>query len=201
MLIKVCGITTLEDARWALSCGANALGFNFYPPSPRYIEAVQAARILEELPGSFLGVGVYVGNPRTDPPAGIDAIQLHGVQHEKQIASFGRRVLAATELESVSHFPNLEIVIDHSWGKGVRADWKALAGLNRPFILSGGLTPENVASAIRLLSPSGVDVCSGVESTPGRKSPVLVERFVQAALGAARETIPHRRGTDHATNG
>ena len=187
MLIKVCGITTLEDARWALDCGATALGFNFHRPSPRYIDPQEAQRILGELSGPFLGVGVYVGSPREVPPAGIDAIQVHGLDHENQIASFGRRVVAATELESESHFPTVEILIDHSWGTGVRADWKALAGLKRPFILSGGLTAENVGQAVRLLSPVGVDVCSGVESTPGRKDPARVRNFAREALAAAAE--------------
>ena len=197
MIVKVCGVTTLEDARRCVQWGANALGFNFYLLSPRYIQPESALRIVEQLPEDVLSVGILVLDParserqRPDFPVSpqhcwpdfrlaTKAVQLYGLDAESQIPETDQRTLVATTLETLPRFPNCEVVIDSSWGTGRREDWEALAQLKRPFILSGGLTPENVGEAIRRLQPAGVDVCSGVESSPGKKDAGRLKAFLEA---------------------
>ncbi len=185
MLIKICGITNWEDARRAVEWGADALGFNFHPPSPRFIEPSQANLILRRLGGSVLTVAVKVGAEIGDV-GHCRAVQIHGLKHAGEVPISDRKLFIAVQPELVDQFPGMDIVIDGSWGTGKKADWKALASIRRPYILSGGLTPDNVAEAIRLLRPMGVDVCSGVESEPGKKDPIKLGRFIQAALEASR---------------
>jgi phosphoribosylanthranilate isomerase len=190
-LSKVCGITNLEDALLSARAGANALGFNFFPKSPRFIEPTDAADIISELPGEVLAVAVIVldkgvgpgaaarGLARDISLAGVDAVQIHGVRSERGIPELGVRTFVATSAEEACQFPHFEIVIDTSWGTGTQADWEQIAALlDRPFILSGGLTPDSVLTALAKLSPAGVDVCSGVESRPGKKDPRKLQRFL-----------------------
>jgi phosphoribosylanthranilate isomerase len=187
-LIKVCGITLLEDAVLSVEAGANALGFNFYPKSPRFIEPLTVAQIVGGLPKEVLRVGIFVDEPgfreetcnlREIIQAGVDAIQIHGVKSEAELPNFGMRTIVATSPETANRFPHHEIVIDTSWGSGVLADWKLICDLlDRPYILSGGLTPENIGDALRILEPAGVDVCSGVEATPGKKDPEKLLNFL-----------------------
>lgn len=188
MLVKICGVTTLEDAQLALQYGADAIGFVFHPPSPRYIETSEATRIIRALSRPCLKVGVFVGFPPQAPPQEIDILQLHGLDRESTPVDFGRRVWMVVEPENADWFPDQEVVVDSSWGRGVKTDWTALRSLRRPFILSGGLTPGNVQEAIETLHPVGVDVSSGVESSPGRKAPEKVRAFLQAAREAERRT-------------
>ncbi len=194
MIIKVCGITTLEDADLAVELGATALGFNFYPPSPRFIEPRHAEALLAEIPSTVLKVGVYVGNPHLPPPP-LRAVQLHGFSHQDEIRSQGHRIIVATSAGNAAGFPDYEIIIDTSWGSGKLADWGELEALGRPFILSGGLTPDNVADAILKLNPAGVDVCSGIESRPGRKDPKKMRRFMEAVREGIEEL--EERGRNH----
>ncbi len=200
-LVKVCGITSEKDAFLSIDCGANALGFNFYPPSPRYLDPQQAAKIIEGLPDHILVAAVMVVGKATkeeikDQVEGlekeigersgripIDVFQLHGLESESQIPLGFDRVLVATAPSDADRFPRQEVLIDTSWGTGTRADWNRVQQLKRSFILSGGLTPENVSEAVRLLSPAGVDVCSGVESEWGVKDPVRLRRFIEEARG------------------
>ncbi|MDA2923248.1 phosphoribosylanthranilate isomerase [Acidobacteria bacterium AH-259-L09] len=220
-LIKVCGITNLDDAFRSIDSGANALGFNFYPKSPRYIDPVKAEKITQDLPNHVLTVAVMVvrsgeigrgeptarlnrtfgarprfGRPTgpplqsrrlapTNSPSPFGAFQLHGLQSASEIPDMDKRIFIATSPTSASRFPNHEILIDISWGTGKKADWGEVAKLRRPFILSGGLTAENVAEAIELLHPAGVDVCSGVERSPGVKDATKLKRFVENVRGAA----------------
>ena len=114
----------------------------------------------------------------------LGAFQLHGLEAESQVPAFEKTCYVATSVDRAQAFPNNAIIIDSSWGTGEKADWERLRGLDRPFILSGGLTPENVSSAIRLLDPAGVDVCSGVESSPGVKDWAKVEVFLESVHGA-----------------
>jgi len=188
MIVKICGITCLDDALRAVEVGANAIGFNFYPPSPRYIQAERAAKIIEGINGAgVLTVAVVVvaessgpritridadkrgffENPRLSAfirggalaiPDSIGAVQLHGVESPADLPDFRRRLLVAVSADTASRFPDSEIIIDSSWGTGRVDDWTALAGLNRPYILSGGLNPDNVGRAIEVLHPAGVDV-------------------------------------------
>lgn len=186
-MIKVCGITNLDDATLSLQGGANALGFNFYPESPRFIEPEQAARIIGKLPQETLTVAIVVSQTSSRDggikkkrkgdrdfkelvETGVGAIQIHGVSGEMEIPDLGLRTLVATSPERADQFPHFEIIIDTSWGSGTKADWERIRELlNRSYILSGGLTPENVGKALRMLEPAGVDVCSGVEAAPGKK--------------------------------
>ena len=204
MIVKVWCITNLEDARLCVAWGANALGFNFYVRSPRYIRPEKVARITEHLPSDILSVGILVRKsaqpdrdgcyfrvneflcwPRDRLP--VQAVQLYGLNSESEIPSTDQRTLVATSFEKVNVFGHQEIVIDSSWGTGKQEDWEALRALQKPFILSGGLNPENVIQAIRLLRPAGVDVCSGVELTPGRKDPTLLETFLKAVRSATSD--------------
>ncbi len=200
-LVKVCGLTSAKDAFLSIDYGANALGFNFYPPSPRYLDPRQAAKIIDGLPDHILVVAVMVVGKATNEAikdqveglekeiaeisgrSPIDVFQLHGLESESQIPLGFDRVLVATDPSDADRFPKQEILIDTSWGTGARADWNRVQQLKRSFILSGGLTPENVSEAVRLLRPAGVDVCSGVESELGVKDPVRLRRFVEEARG------------------
>jgi len=193
-MIKVCGITNLEDALLSAEAGANALGFNFYPKSPRFIKPAEAADIIRKLPEKVLSVGIVVTgcgaekDPGTTSPfrylneAKIAAVQIHGAHSAHEIPELGLRTLIATSPERVSEFPNYEIVVDTSWGSGRPADWDLILSLlDRPYVLSGGLTPQNLEEALKKLRPSGVDVCSGVEQFPGKKDPVELRAFLSIA--------------------
>jgi phosphoribosylanthranilate isomerase len=188
MFVKICGITNLVDAEKSVELGASALGFNFYPQSPRFIELQDAARIIAALKKKVLTVGVTVGKANAEQARVVDALQLHGLESESEIQSHGSRVFVATSPDKLDRFPSWDIVIDVSWGTGQVADWDALLRLQRPFILSGGLHPGNVREAILKLHPAGVDVCSGVESAPGKKDETKLERFMAAVREAELES-------------
>lgn len=183
-LLKVCGVTSIEDALSSVRYGANAVGFNFYPRSPRFIEPGKAEQIAARLPEGVLKVGVFVKGAGPAPPDFIDAVQLHGYACVSELPSLRKRIIVAVSPEMASRFPDHEIIIDTSWGSGRQADWSQLRELGRPFILSGGLTSENVAEAIHSLSPAGVDVCSGVERFPGKKDETRLRAFLEAASTA-----------------
>ena len=177
MIIKVCGITNLEDALRSIECGANALGFNFYPKSPRFIDPDRAERIIDKLPKHILIVGVFVINALPSIAEGQwSTVQLHGLSSESEIPLTDKCILVATSPSDVVRFPNHKIIIDTSWGTGKKVLWDTLRAVERPFILSGGLTPDNV------LDPAGVDVCSGVEISPQKKDPTKLRAFVDAAV-------------------
>ena len=194
-LIKICGITNQEDALASIEYGANALGFNFYRPSSRYTEPREVQSILEQLPEQVLKVAVVVvssgdvHNTIEDISSRapfIDAFQLHGLKSESESPSVERRLYIATSPGEADSFTNFEVLIDTSWGRGRKADWEKLAHLKQPYILSGGLDPENVAEAIQFLRPDGVDVCSGVEQTPGIKDAGKLRRFIEQARRVSR---------------
>jgi phosphoribosylanthranilate isomerase len=193
--LKVCGVTSLEDARASVDCGAEYLGFNFYPKSPRYISPAAARAVIERLPDDVVSVGVFVNEPR---PEDVDEIlrvsgarmaQLHGDESPDYCASLGaERVIKALRVgddfdaRRVLDYPASAILLDAFdaklyGGTGKTANWvvaREAARLTRIF-LAGGLSPENIAEAIRAVEPFGVDVNSGVESAPGRKSPDKLE--------------------------
>lgn len=179
MIIKICGITNLDDALYSIEYGATALGFNFYPESPRYIEPDRAEEIVGQLPENVLKVAVVVMGQLSPVTSRLSALQLHGLTSESQIPETDKQVFIATSASSAHRFPHSELIIDTSWGSGRKADWEELKTLDRTFILSGGLTADNVAEAIDQLHPSGVDVCSGVELSPGKKAPDKLRRFIQ----------------------
>jgi phosphoribosylanthranilate isomerase len=183
MMIKICGITNREDALAAVDAGASALGFNFYPKSPRYITPDAAAEIAMDLP--ILKVGVFVDNLA---PTNMDVLQLHGNESPEDVPA-GRRVWKAFRVTPewdasiMSAFSNVEAFLldGPTPGAGISFDWRKATGMKQ-VILAGGLGPDNVAEAIRQARPWGVDACSRLERAPGLKDHDKVRRFVRAAM-------------------
>ena len=194
-LVKICGITHLDDALSSVRLGANALGFNFYPKSPRYLDPEQVEEMLPEIPDHVLTVAVMVISREdglSTPSAvlkrvpSIGAFQLHGLHRESEVPTSEKPLFVATSPIEVDCFPNHDILIDTSWGRGKKENWEDLRRIDRPYILSGGLRPGNVAEALQLLQPAGVDVCSGVEREPGIKDVGKLKRFMENVAGARR---------------
>jgi phosphoribosylanthranilate isomerase len=204
--IKICGITNLEDALIAAACGADVLGFNFYPNSPRYIEPGAARDIIDQLPPEIEKVGVFVNSGAEAMAAiarecSLDVVQLHGDEDEELIAELRAispsrvmraiRVTPAVDLERYRDYPADDFLLDSEsrgyGGSGEVFDWRsaiAFKNLIPHFFLAGGLDPQNVAEAIRLVRPAGVDVCSGVEETKRKKDRRKVEEFIRKARSA-----------------
>lgn len=208
-LIKICGVTSVADALLCAEAGANALGLNFWPGSPRCCSLATAAAIaaaLEREHPSVLRIGVFVNASAGELTQAIAAAGLHVVQHHgDEVAEVdppvagaprqwkGLRLQGAEDLGLLTRYarPAWELcVIDAPspayGGSGRRLDvaLAAQAAALRPLLLAGGLTPETVAEAIRAVRPQGVDVASGVEAAPGRKDPARVRAFVRAACAA-----------------
>lgn len=198
--VKVCGITDLGDALAALDAGADMLGFNFYARSPRYVTPAAARKIIERLPGGVSCVGVFVNEPapaeveRIAREAGLGTAQLHGDETPEYCRSLrdlntikALRVGADYTPESAAAYGTDAVLLDayvagERGGTGHTFDWE-LATLTRARVhrlfLAGGLNPDNVAAALAAVRPYAVDVCSGVETSPGRKSFQLIQRFVE----------------------
>jgi phosphoribosylanthranilate isomerase len=205
--VKVCGITSLADAEKALEFGADALGFNFYGPSPRCITPERAHAILDRLPESACRVALFVNEAKervreiiapAEPPAGSRAfscVQFHGDETADYCRGWPVRVIKAfrlkekNSLEGMKGFPADFYLLD-SWssgygGSGAAFPWEWLAGVApENLILSGGLTSVNVAEAIRRIRPYGVDVCTGVELRPGIKDHAKLKAFIDIAKSA-----------------
>ena len=202
MIAKVCGMTRLTDALHAVQHGATAVGFVFWPRSPRYIEPERAAEIIRELPGTVTAVGVFVNQPvdeiqRIAAAAGITAIQLHGDEPSAYAEVLGWPIWRALPLdladdESLLDWPpSTTILLDvhdpvRRGGTGQTIDWTQAARVatQRRVVLAGGLTPDNVQDAILAVRPYGVDVSSGVEEAPGVKDFDKVARFLERARAA-----------------
>jgi phosphoribosylanthranilate isomerase len=202
MIVKICGTTNLADARFAVDCGADMLGFIFYPPSPRYVEPAVAAEIIASLPAEVARVGIFVNESvdhmtRIAEQAGLTALQLHGDEPAGMITELaGYRVIKALSLRTDDDLARLdaysaaELLIDtpcEQWGgSGKTGDWALAseAASRHPIILAGGLTPDNVAAAIAAVCPVGVDAISGVEAAKGTKDPDKVRAFIAAARRA-----------------
>jgi phosphoribosylanthranilate isomerase len=200
--VKICGITNLEDALAAVEAGARLLGFNFYARSPRYISPAAARGIIEKLPDKVKCVGVFVNEAGPEAvemvarEAGVSAVQLHGEETPEFCSRLrglmtikALRVGADYNAEHAAEYSTDALLLDafvkDVWGgTGHTFDW-SLARRTRAVVpklfLAGGLTPENVAAAVEAAGPYAVDVCSGVEISPGRKSLQLMRRFVEAA--------------------
>ncbi len=205
VLIKICGITNVDDALAAVEAGADALGFNFYPKSPRYIAPGEVRRIIEQLPQEVLCAGVFVNEDadslqRIVHEAGLGAAQLHGDESPEFCRDL-RGVMRIKALrvgedflaEEVTRFGTEAILLDAFTkdafgGTGRTFDWEVARRARElvpKLFLAGGLTTENVSEAVRAVRPFAVDVCSGVETAPGRKSQRLVKNFIEAArIGA-----------------
>jgi phosphoribosylanthranilate isomerase len=199
MVIKICGITNEEDARHSIEHGANALGFNFYPKSPRYITPERARQIVSAVKGSYRKVGIFV-NPTLEElrHAGetvpLDTLQLHGTVPEIPFGYRVWRAVPADELPKESD-PRVEAYLidtpsDKHGGSGKTFDWSLAADFPHPKkILAGGLNESNVADAIRACSPWGVDACSLLESHPGKKDQEQIRNFLRAILAVSNQEI------------
>ncbi len=204
VFVKICGITNLEDALGAVSAGADALGFNFYSRSSRYITPAAARRIIEELPEEVLTVGVFVNESgaedvaRIAREAGVRAVQLHGDESPAYCRALkGHMVVKALRVgegfvpESVLEYEADAILLDAfdrdaRGGTGRVIDWqlaRRTSQLVPKLFLAGGLTGENVTAAIAAARPYAVDACSGLESAPGRKDAPRMLAFIKAAKG------------------
>jgi len=197
--VKICGITSRDDARNAALLGADAIGLNFYERSPRYVDSSVASRIIESVPPFVSTVGVFVNHPNPQGledlalSLGLDAVQLHGnetpdycsmIQKVKVIKAF--RVDAAFRLESLKNYETTMFLLDSGsgaqfGGTGQVFKWSQAEGANAFgwIVLAGGLNPENVEDAVRQLRPFAVDVSSGVESSPGKKDYEKMRRFIE----------------------
>jgi phosphoribosylanthranilate isomerase len=199
MLVKICGITRLEDAVLAADLGASAVGFVFWPSSPRFVDPIRARRVAQALVSRVTSVGVFVNQPAEEVAriadfVGLDMVQLHGTESPEYCGRMRQPVIKAVclgqELDhtSVRRFPPaVTLLLDANdpvrhGGTGQTIDWERAAAIarGRPVILSGGLRSQNVASAIRTVRPNGIDVSSGVESQPGVKDPERLRRFIEA---------------------
>lgn len=198
--VKVCGITTERDVDLAVELGADAIGLNFYPPSPRALEPRSAARLARRCPPFTTVVALFV-NPRRedvsavlDTVAGIAVLQFHGTEEPEFCAGFGRPYVKAVAMEAgvdlaaqMRRFATagamlLDAFDPDLWGGTGRSfDWKRVPGERAmPIVLAGGLTADNVADAIRRVRPYAVDVCGGVESAPGRKDERKLRAFMRS---------------------
>ncbi|MED5362168.1 MAG: phosphoribosylanthranilate isomerase [Actinomycetota bacterium] len=200
MFVKICGVTTEEDALLAVGMGADALGFNFVPGSSRQIRPAVARDIARRLPGGILTVGIFKDELKETVievvhTAGLQAAQLHGRESTDDSMWIAERVpylikaFAAGEsaIDRLDDYGANAVLVDAPEpGSGEVFDWSMLDGRERgrPLILAGGLNPENVAQAVHAVKPWGVDVASGVEASPGVKDPVRVREFILAARQA-----------------
>jgi len=194
--VKVCGITTSNDAECAAGLGADALGFVFWPKSPRYIPPADARRIIERIGPLTTAVGVFVNASageihRAVLDARIDVVQLHGDEPRELLSALTRPVIRTVGVEAAgpvvsieSPPPDVTVLLDvhdpgRRGGTGRQVDWDVAArwALRRRVILSGGLRPGNVRAAIRQVAPYGIDVSSGVEASPGTKDTVKLREF------------------------
>ena len=200
--IKICGITRAEDALAATRLGADALGFNFWPGSRRFVAPAAVRAIVARLPPFVVPVGVFVNQPEEEVVAmaresGVRVLQLHGDEPPEACARLPFPVVKAIRVDAVrslSAFASYEVaafLLDTPsrgfGGSGAPFDWSLAEGVSEiaPVILAGGLDPENVARAIRAVRPYAVDVASGVESAPGVKDLARLARFIATARGVS----------------
>jgi phosphoribosylanthranilate isomerase len=206
--VKICGITSAADAQAAIDAGANLLGFNFYPKSPRHVAEDQAAEIRARLPKRVKVVGIFVNRLPADvitlgSSLELDAVQLHGDEAPETVAEIASVVQVIKAFRVEPEFP-LTTLDEYSQafaflfdaahtgqygGTGRTTDWDVArrASLKHRIILAGGLKVENVAAAVRIVRPYGIDVASGVESSPGKKDHGLLREFIQEVRRAERE--------------
>ena len=199
--IKICGITNLDDARAAVDAGADALGFNFYKPSPRYVTPEAAREIISQLPTTILTVGVFVNEPSPQSVedlarrASVTAIQLHGDESPDYCRALQNRYVikalaagADFDMQRVLDYDVEAILLDTKHdtlrgGTGRVFDWSIAFEVRRrvpKLYLAGGLGVENIEDAINSVDPFAVDACSALEKTPGKKSHERMRAFVRA---------------------
>jgi phosphoribosylanthranilate isomerase len=206
--VKICGITNSADALAAVEAGANLLGFNFYAKSPRHISEAEAAKIRPQLPKKVEAVGIFVNAPPAEV-AGLckslklDAAQLHGDESAEAVSELANRVPVIKAFRVEPDFP-IKTLDEYSaafaflfdaahtgqyGGTGRTTDWDVAhrAAKDHRIILAGGLKVENVAAAVRIVRPYGIDVASGVESKPGKKDHGRLREFIQEVRRAERK--------------
>jgi phosphoribosylanthranilate isomerase len=198
--VKICGIKNLADAQAAVEAGADALGFNFYKKSPRYVTLKTAAAISKQLPPFVMRVGVFVDAEadfvlRAISEVGLTMLQFHGDEPPEFCTQFGLvsmkafRIRDEKSLEELPKYQTDAYLLDAfspeaRGGTGEKFNWDMAMEaqkFGKPIFLAGGLTPENVAEAVKKVQPFGVDVSSGVESAPGKKDHAKVKAFIAAA--------------------
>jgi phosphoribosylanthranilate isomerase len=200
--LKICGITNHRDAQLCVDSGADWLGFNFYARSPRYISPSQAHQIIRRLPRRIHAVGVFVNLSATQilqiaRASDLTMVQLHGDENPRFLAQLANsypvikafRVRSHSAPKELKRFAQAEAFLfdgfhpEFRGGAGARFDWRIARAASRygRIILAGGLTPENLPTALKQARPFGIDVCSGVESSPGKKDPRKLKAFARAA--------------------
>lgn len=198
LFVKICGLCRAADVEAAAACRPDALGFVFWPGSRRCVAAADVDAWTRTLPPGLLKVGVFVDQPPEEVraaarTAGLDVVQLHGAEGPGACAAAWPRVWKALKADAddprrFAPYPVEAVVLDSGTasmpgGTGLAGDWPKAARFvqecGRPVLLAGGLRPENVAEAVRIVGPWGVDVSSGVELAPGRKDAARIEEFVR----------------------
>lgn len=200
--VKICGITSVDDARAAVEAGADAIGLMFHEASPRNLSFTEATAISAALPPFVTRVGVFVNAEETFVREAIafchlDAVQFHGDESSEYCARFDTNVIKAFRIRDAASLANLTSYETRAWlldsfvagkagGTGATFNWELAVQAKThttPIILAGGLTPENVAEAVAKVRPYAVDVSSGVESAPGKKDAQRIRAFIAAAKG------------------
>lgn len=207
--IKICGITSIEDAHLAVEAGADAIGLVFYPPSPRAIQLETARQICDAMPAFVTKVALFV-NPSTEmvkeviETTQIDLLQFHGDESPEFCAQFSRPYIKAIRIQAETDLQALDVTYAQAKGllldtyiKGVPGgtgetfNWSLLApfkeALKHKVILAGGLTPQNISKAIATVQPWAVDVSGGVEAQPGQKSAEKITQFINAVTRPSME--------------
>lgn len=205
--VKICGITNVEDGIAAAKAGADALGFIFYEESPRYLPINKAQLVIRDLPPMIVKVGVFVDAPeevvfRAIGECGLNLLQFHGSETPEYCLQFGVMTMKAFPVRDAQSLSRLTDFKTDAWlldayspnklgGTGESFNWDLAIEarkLGRPIFLAGGLTPGNVAEAVRRVQPYAVDVSSGVEASPGKKDHAKVKSFIDAAKSALSST-------------
>lgn len=208
--VKICGLTRPEDVRAAVDAGADAVGLVFHPPSPRVVTVEQAARLCRLLPPFVTAVGLFVDAPEAEirrvlDRVPLDLLQFHGEEPPEVCARFGRRWIKAIPMrpaldlgaQACAYRAAAGLLLDSydpflAGGTGRTFDWARIPGdLEMPFILAGGLGPDNVAQAIRQVLPYGVDVSGGVESAKGIKDPTKISAFMHGVRDGDSTRVDH----------
>ena len=201
--VKICGITSLTDAQAAITGGADVLGFNFFEGSPRHTSLEKAAEIAKQISPAVLRAGVFVNAPaefiaRAIGGCGLNLLQFHGDEPPEFCVQFGLmsmkafRIRDAASLKELAEFSTDAYLLDAfspgaRGGTGEKFRWELAVEaqkFGKPVFLAGGLTPENVADAVRKVRPFGADVASGVESSPGKKDHAKIRAFIAAVRNA-----------------
>jgi phosphoribosylanthranilate isomerase len=198
--VKICGITRVEDANTAVNSGADAIGLVFYPKSPRYVGLTSADEIARTVGPFVTVVGLFVNAPAEEVntainTVGLDLLQFHGDEDEAYCCQFQKPYIKAIRMSPgldmrkvVASYPSARGFLFDAWnenkygGTGETFDWQRLSAVTDiPFILAGGLNPENVNEAVFVAKPYAVDVSGGVEESPGIKSAQLIQKFISRA--------------------